>query len=149
MVFVCSCDTKEKVQKEVNASLEQYEMFAMECVKDHAKDDCKKSVEAIRSHKKKVSTDDILKDVMKDSEAINSKCFDHLFDKYGEEMVIEAIKNFASSKTYKEIEIKSKDDFYERLNESLKLMYMHEYTSNLETEKLNLELELLKLKTGY
>jgi hypothetical protein len=64
-------------------------------------------------------------------------------------MVIEAIKNFASSKTYKEIEIKSKDDFYERLNESLKLMYMHEYTSNLETEKLNLELELLKLKTGY
>ena len=142
-VLVCACDSQEKIQSEVNAAFEQYETFAMECSREHAKEDANEKVKAITSHKSHPSQEKLTMAVENDANLIASKCFDKLFDKYGEVNVINAVKTFAAGKTYKEVDISSKTELYRKLRESILINYFNILASNLEIKKLNMELEMI------
>ena len=147
-VFVmCSCDNYEKIQSEVNAAFDKYEQFSTECITEHAKENVDKVCDAIKKHKKIPDSEVEEKVVEKDADLIISKCFDDLFKKYGEKKVIEAIIKFASTKTYKNVEIESKDDFYESLHDAILVGYWNKCSSNLKTKTLEADIEFCKLKS--
>ena len=145
-VLMCACDSQEKIQSEVNAALEQYEQFSTECIAEHARENVDKACDAIKKHKKRPDSEIEKKVVENDADLIISKCFDNLFEKYGEKKVIEAIINFVSTKTYKNVEIESKDDFYKLLHNFILVGYLKKYNSNLEYKLLESNLELSRLK---
>lgn len=139
MVVMCSCDNQEKIQNEVNAAIEQCEYFEKECVIEHAREDADEMCKAIKKRKKTPNLEDKKKLVERDADLILSKCFDSLFEKYGEKKVMDAIIKFASTKTYKNIGIASKDDFYSMIRTNIILNYTNKLASNIEMKASELK----------
>ena len=143
MFVMCSCDNQEKIQNEVNAAIEQCEYFEKECVIEHAREDADEMCEAIKKHKKTPNLEDKKKLVERDADLILSRCFDGLFEKYGEKKVMGAIIRFASTKTYKNIEIVSKDDFYSMIRTNIILNYTNKLASNIKMKASELKYDII------
>ena len=139
MVVMCSCDNQEKIQNEVNAAIEQCEYFEKECVIEHAREDADEMRKTKKKRKKTPNLEDKKKLVERDADLILSKCFDSLFEKYGEKKVMDAIIKFASTKTYKNIGIASKDDFYSMIRTNIILNYTNKLASNIEMKASELK----------
>ena len=96
-------------------------------------------LKSIEKRKKTLNLEDKKKLVERDADLILSKCFDSLFEKYGEKKVMDAIIKFASTKTYKNIGIASKDDFYSMIRTNIILNYANKLASNIEMKTSELK----------
>ena len=141
MVIFTSCDSQEKIEEEVNAAIEQYGKFMEQCANKHIED----NIELLKN-KKKSDTKQLIQELKEEISAINSKCFDKLFDKYDENKVLFAVNKWFNSIRYEDIDIKSKEQFYDGLVLIGIRYYSNSFENRAKEEILKLEMELTDKK---
>lgn len=139
MVMLTSCGN---INEDVMKASEQLEMFSKQCAFDHSEKDTEYMFETIIVKKKRVEKD-LVGEVERDAELICAKCFDPVFEKYGEKKTLDALNIYASTQSYKSIEITSKKEFYDAVVVSIVANYSKILKSKVDLKIAEYKAEML------
>ena len=147
MVVFSSCGN---IEEDGNAAIEKYEKWSKECAKSNAEENAEDAISCLKSNRKlKESEINKMfarydKEVEADANKIVSRCFDPLFQKYGERRVVEWINNKANEETYRDFKLSSKEEFYDHFKAVITSNYDELYKVNFDLKFSEYKIELLK-----
>lgn len=145
MVVLASCGN---VDEDVTIACDKFEEFSKECYLTHAESDSDFLFECttskVKSSLKKEQVDSTIRAVYKDADVVLAKCFEPIFEKYGENETLEALMRFANTKTYKSITINSKKEFYSVCKQTILTNYTKIRDSKLELKLAEYKLEMIR-----